>query len=228
MPEDANPKMQAEIPPRRQRDPERTKRDILVAAREEFVEHGLDGARVDRIAGRAGANKRMLYHYVGNKEALYARVILEAYREIREGEAGLHLEDLPPDLAMEKLVGFTFDHFREHPWFLRLLSTENIQRAAFVRAMPEIHALHSPLVTRIREVLGAGERLHIFRPGVDPVQLYITIAGLSYFYMSNIHTLSVIFDSPLDAEPQMATRRAHAIEVVLGYLGAPVKSLAMK
>ena len=203
---------------RRPRDPARTKRDILVAAREEFVEYGLDGARVDRIAERAGANKRMLYHYVGNKEALYARVLYEAYREIREGEAALHLGDLPPALAMEKLVGFTFDHFRENPWFISLLSTENIHRGAFVAGLPEIRTLHSPLIAQIREVLAAGESAGIFRPGVDAVQLYITIAGISYFYMSNIHTLSVIFDAPLADEAQMATRRAHGIAVVLGYL----------
>ena len=67
----------------------------------------------------------------------------------------------------------------------------------------------------------------MFRPGVDPVQLYITIAGISYFYMSNIHTLSVIFNAPLAAEANMAARRQHAIDVVLGYL-RPANSLAMK
>ena len=156
-------------PGRRPRDPDRTKRDILVAAREEFVEHGLDGARVDRIAERAGANKRMLYHYVGNKEALYARVLLDAYREIRSGE-----RDLQPRrpcrraLAMEKLVGFTFDHFRANPWFIRLLATENIQRGAFVRAIPDIRALNSPLVEQVAEVLAAGEAEGIFRAGRRP------------------------------------------------------------
>ena len=205
-------------PPRRPRDPDRTKNDILVAAREEFVEYGLDGARIDRIAERAGANKRMLYHYIGNKEALYARVLLQAYRDIREGERHLHLGELGPREAMERLVGFTFDHFRDNPWFLRLLATENIQRGVFVRELPDIPTLHSPLVAQIREVLAEGESAGIFRAGVDPVQLYITIAGISYFYMSNIHTLSVIFDAPLAAEASMAARRAHAIEVVLGYL----------
>ncbi len=208
----------AETPPRRPRDPDRSKRDILDAARTEFVEYGLEGARVDRIAERAGANKRMLYHYVGNKEALYARVLLDAYRDIRAGEAELHLGELAPADAMAKLVGFTFDHFERKPWFLRLLATENIQRAAFVKTLPEIRALHSPLVSQIRDVLAAGEAAGIFRAGVDPVQLYITIAGISYFYMSNIHTLSVIFDTPLDSPAAMATRRAHGIEVVLGYL----------
>jgi AcrR family transcriptional regulator len=208
----------AAAPVRRPRDPARAKRDILLAAREEFVEFGLDGARVDRIAERAGANKRMLYHYVGNKEALYSEVLLQAYRDIREGEAALHLGELPPREAMEKLVGFTFDHFRENPGFIRLLATENIQRGAFVAGLPEIRNLHSPLVSQMAEVLRAGVEAGVFRSGVDPVQLYITIAGVTYFYLSNIHTLSVVFDRPLTEERAMAERRGHAVEVVLGYL----------
>jgi AcrR family transcriptional regulator len=205
-------------PTRRPRNPDRSRRDILVAAREEFAEHGLDGARVDRIAERAGANKRMLYHYVGNKEALYSRVLVEAYRDIRQGEAALNLGELPPAQAMEHLVGFTFDHFRRNPWFLRLLASENIRRAAFVRELPEIPAMHPPMVAQIAEVLAAGETQGIFRPGVDPVQLYITIAGISYFYMSNIHTLSVVFGAELHGDAEMNARRAHAVEVVPGYL----------
>lgn len=211
----------------RPRDPERTKRDILVAAREEFVEHGLDGARVDRIALRAGANKRLLYHYVGNKEALYRRVLLDAYRDIREGERALHLTELGPVEAMERLVGFTFDHFRDNPWFIRLLATENIQRAAFVSQMPEIRALHSPLIEQIGQTLRAGETAGVFRAGVDPVQLYVTIAGLSYFYFSNAHTLSVIFDRPLLAPDNLAERRRHAIDVAIGFLGC-AERLALK
>lgn len=217
----------ADAPARRPRDPDRTRRAILAAARDEFVEYGLDGARVDRIAGRAGANKRMLYHYFGNKEALYARVLLEAYRDIRAGEAGLHLGELAPREAMARLVGFTFDHFRDTPWFMRLLATENIQRGAYVRTLPEIRDLHSPLVAQIAEVLAAGEARGLFRHGVDPVQLYITIAAVSYFYMSNIHTLSAIFAMPLTDDKLMAARRAHAVDVVLGYL-RPEESLAAK
>jgi AcrR family transcriptional regulator len=203
---------------RRPRDPARTRRDILVAAREEFAEHGLEGARVDRIAERAGANKRMLYHYFGNKEALYVRILHDAYRDIREGETALQLGALPPKRAMEKLVGFTFDHFRANPWFIRLLATENIQRGAFVRTIPDLQRLRSPLIAQMHAVLAAGEAAGDFRAGVDPVQLYITIAGVSYFYLSNIHTLSVVFAAPLASEAATAARRAHAIEVILGYL----------
>jgi len=208
------------------RDPQRTTRNILVAAREEFVEHGLEGARVDRIAERAGANKRLLYHYVGNKEALYARVLVEAYRDIRRGERQLHLGEMPPDEAMEKLVGFTFDHFQNNPWFIRLLSTENMQRGRYLADSADIKELHSPIIQQIGEVLAAGERAGAFRTGVNPVQLYITIAGVSYFYFSNIHTLSIAFDENLNTPEGRDARRAHAVDVVLSYLRS--KPLASK
>lgn len=204
----------------RPRNPELTKRDILIAAREEFVEHGLVGARVDRIARRANANKRLLYHYFGNKEVLYSTVLYEAYREIREGEQKLSLGTLAPVEAMQKLVGFTFDHFHANPWFIRLLATENINRGVFVRRMESIRELHSPIVDQIRDVLAAGMRAGVFRDGVDPVQLYISIAGVSYFYFSNMHTLSVIFDQTLASDSALAERRAHAVAVILGYLRA--------
>ena len=204
----------------RQRNPALTKRDILVAAREEFCEFGLDGARVDRIAERANANKRLLYHYFGNKEALYSAVLLDAYREIRLGERALHLQELSPVEAMRKLVGFTFDHFRAHPWFIRLLATENILRAQHLKKIAEIPALHSPIVAQIRTVLAAGQKRRLFRGGVDPVQLYISIAGISYFYFSNIHTLSVIFAVELGSEKRLTERRKHVEEVILGFLRA--------
>lgn len=213
----------AQMPARsepRERNPEKTTRDILVAAREEFVTFGLDGARVDRIAERAGANKRLIYHYVGNKEELYARVLLDAYRDIRAGEQALHLTDLPPAEAMDRLVGFTFDHFEANPWFIRLLANENIHRGAYVSAMPEVRALTSPIIEQLRLTLAAGVGSGDFHAGVDAVQLYMTIIGLSYFFFSNIHTLSVVFGHPLDTLESHAARRAHVISVVRGYLAS--------
>ncbi len=91
--------------------------------------------------------------------------------------------ELTPVEAMRKLVGFTFDHFRKHPWFIRLLATENMQRAEFVKRIADIKQLHSPIVGQLRTVLAAGQRARLFRRGVDPIHLYISIAGVSYFYL---------------------------------------------
>lgn len=146
-------------------------------------------------------------------------MLLKGYREIRR-DRKLQLGALSPVDAMGKLVRFAFDHFRNNPWFIRLLATENMLRADYVRRIGEIPRLHSPIVAQLREVLAAGERAGALRRGVDPVHLYISIAGLSYFCFSNIHTLSVIFDIPLESRKETARRRAHAEEVILGYLRA--------
>src|SRR5262245_58465692 len=57
------------------RDPDRTQRVILAAALDEYSRHGPAGARVDRIAAAAGVNKRMIYHYFGSKDGLWASLL---------------------------------------------------------------------------------------------------------------------------------------------------------
>jgi AcrR family transcriptional regulator len=82
------------------RDPEKTRQRILDAATAEFARHGLGGARVDRLAQRAGANKRMLYYYFGSKEALFLAVLEAAYQRIRDAERALDLEHRDPREAL--------------------------------------------------------------------------------------------------------------------------------
>ena len=200
------------------RDPERTRARILDAAKAEFAERGLGGARVDRIASLAGANKRMLYHYFGAKQDLFLAVLEDTYEEIRSAEAALHLEELDPALAMRRLVEFSFDYFVDHPHFTRLLNSENLHRAAHLKRSRRLRAMQSPLIATITLVLQRGVETGTFRDGVDPVQLYVSIAGLGYFYFSNIHTLSAAFGTDLASKRHRLTRRQHVADVILGYL----------
>ena len=64
-------------------------------------------------------------------------------------------------------------------------------------------------------MLARGEKAGVFRAGIDPIQLYISIAGVSYFYYSNIHTLSTIFDRDLRARVALKERAAHVVELML-------------
>ncbi len=203
---------------KRTRDSVKTKAEILVAGRAEFAERGFEGARVDAIAALAGANKRLLYHYYGNKEELYRAVLLDAYQEIRRGERALSLDQFGPVEAMDRLVRFTFRHFLANPWFPRLLNTENIENARFLKTMPDIQALHSPLVGQITTIVERGAELGVFRRDVDPVQLYISIAALGFFYVSNMATLSVIFARDLSGIDMVQEREAQAVQMVLDYL----------
>jgi AcrR family transcriptional regulator len=200
------------------RNPARNQERILRAATEEFARYGLGGARVDRIAARAGANKRMLYYYYGNKEDLFLAVLEARYAHIRRAELGLHLLDLDPVQGMRRMVQFTWDYYLKHPEFLTLLNSENLHRARHLKRSRDIAAMHSPLIALLRDLLLRGERAGKFRQGVDPVQLYISIAALGYFYLSNRHTLSTIFERNLLAPKSKAERLKHMTELVLGYL----------
>ena len=197
------------------RDPERTRQKILDAATEELARYGLGGARVDRIAARAGTNKRMLYYYFRDKDNLFLAALEGCYAHIRAAERQLELEHLAPRAALARLVQFTWDYFLEHPEFLTLLNSENLHKGRHVRRSPRVPQLHSPLVGTLRTILRRGERDGVFRRGVDPVQLYISIAGEGYFYLSNRYTLSQIFKRDLMAKRALAARARHNVEMIV-------------
>ena len=205
-------------PERVRRNPERTRARILEAARVEFARDGLGGARVDRITARAGSNKRMIYYYFGNKESLFLAALESAYEHIRKAEQSLKLTDLDPAEGMRRLVRFTWEYYLAHPEFITLLNSENLHRARHLKESKEIRAMHSPLVAMLEGLLQRGQRAGVFRRGVDAVQLYISIAALGYFYLSNNHTLSTIFGRDLMRPQSLKQRLAHMTELVLGYL----------
>ncbi|HEV7264318.1 MAG TPA: TetR/AcrR family transcriptional regulator [Falsiroseomonas sp.] len=195
-----------------------TRQRILDAALVEFAGKGLAGSRVDEIAVRAGANKRMLYAHFGSKEELWLTVLERAYAAKREEERAVAVEHLPPPEAMARLVAFNLRYTARHPEFVALLNQENLHRAAYLRRSEDVPALYSPLVEALRSVLARGVAEGAFRAGVEPMQLYISILALGHFYVANRHTLSTIFGTRLDTEAAIAAREAHITEVVLGYL----------
>ena len=161
----------AALPPRVKgtRAPEQTSAAILAAAVYEFTHKGYGGARIDEIAKRAGANKRLIYHYFGNKDALYLAVLESVYAGIRTAEAELNLTNRDPVEALGELTRFTWRYFLAHPEFLSLLATENVNKGAALGGSARIRALNSPLIAKIGSLLDQGVAEGKFRRGVDPL-----------------------------------------------------------
>jgi AcrR family transcriptional regulator len=208
----------APVAEERQRDADRSQSTILAAARDEFAEHGLGGARMDRIAERAGLNKRLIYYYFEDKDKLFQAVLEQAYVLIREEEQKLNLLGLKPVDAIRRLVEFTWDYYLAHPEFLSLLNSENLQSARHLQDSERAREMNSPLIATLGEILERGRKEGSFRGGVDPLQLYVSIAGLSYFYLSNHHTLSAIFGRDLMTVRARNERLTHMCDVILGYV----------
>jgi AcrR family transcriptional regulator len=202
----------------RKRDPERTRKAILDAAVAEFSQRGYAGARVDGIARRAHVNKRMLYHYFGGKDRLYLAVLEGRYAAIRTAELDLDLTHREPRDAMRELVLFTWRYFLAHPEFLSILATENQHHARFLKQSQTIVGMNSPLISALGEVLEHGRADGSFRAAIDPIDLYISIASLGAFYLSNRWTLSTIFSRDLDGKAALGRWGEHIVEMVMSFL----------
>ena len=205
-------------PETRTNDPERTRADIIEVATHEFSEKGLAGARIDVIADAMRTSKRMIYYYFGSKEGLYIAVLEEAYRRIRRIETELHLEDLTPEDALRKLVGFTVDYQLANPDFIRLVMTENIHRGEYLAQSKAIHKLNVPAIDAVRTVYERGVKAGVFRSGIDPVDLHMSISALSFFNVANKHTFSLIFKRDLESPAAIVARRDSIIEMVLRFV----------
>jgi AcrR family transcriptional regulator len=197
------------------RDPEATKLRILVAAEKEFAKHGLGGARVDAIAGAAKSNKRMLYHYFGNKDDLFAITVENAYATFREAEAALGLDHEEPIAAVRKLVGFIWNYFIAHPEFITLVNSENLHKARHLKKSKRTRDMSRAFVGRMKVLLDRGVAAGVFRNGLDPVQVQITIAANGYYYLTNRHTGAIIFERDMMGARALEERLSFNIATAL-------------
>lgn len=213
MPTDIAPNEPAAKP--RTRDAEATKARILDAAKKEFAKNGLGGARVDDIAEKAKANKRMIYHYFGSKEGLFQTVLEQAYVDIRTAEQKLNLDHLEPKVALEKLARFTWSYYLKNPEFITLVNSENLHRAKHLKKSEVVKVYSRKFVSMVEGILARGVATGVFRPGIDPVQLNITMAAISYYYMTNRFTGSIVFERDLMAKEALEERLNFNIETIL-------------
>jgi AcrR family transcriptional regulator len=199
----------------KKRDAEATQKRILDAAKAEFAANGFGGARVDEIAERAQANKRMIYHYFGSKQDLFRHVLEAAYLDIREAEHKLDLESYPPIEALETLIRFTWNYYLENPEFITLVNSENLHKARHITGNDTLTQSTRGLVDMMSRILARGEASGEFRSGIDATQLNITIAAIGYYYLTNRYTGSVLFNRDMMAPDALKERLAFNVDTIL-------------
>ncbi|MDH3265807.1 MAG: TetR/AcrR family transcriptional regulator [Gammaproteobacteria bacterium] len=205
---------------RRTKDADATRRNIIVEALREFSEYGLSGARVDRIANKTHTSKRMMYYYFESKEGLYLEVLKESYRQLRELEANFHLEDLPPMLALRKLVEGTVDYHASHSDFIRVIMTENIHKGNHISQLPELKDVNRKAIEIIADICQRGTAEGIFRSDLEPVKLHENISALAFFNVSNRYTFGFLFDQDFTDPRTHAARRAQIVDTITRYVRA--------
>lgn len=194
-----------------------TKERILQVALAEFSAKGLSGARVDEIADLTRTSKRMIYYHFGSKEGLYRAVLERSYAGIRESESELDTEHMAPEAALASIIRLAFDYHQKNESFVRLWMNENIHHAEHIKQIPSIGAANRRIIDILQRILDRGAAGGVFRPGIDPLQLHLTISALAFHFVSNRYTLSHIFECDMRSAAAVAARRAVAIETIIGW-----------
>jgi len=208
----------AAAPAKRGYDAEASMADILRVATAEFADKGFSGARIDEIAAATRTSKRMIYYHFGSKEGLYLAVLEASYQRIREIEARLELEDLPPEDALRKLVAFTFDYQHDNEDFIRLVMNENIHRAEFLAQSKTVQQLNVTAIDSLRKLYERGVKAKVFRQGIDPIDLHMSISALCFFNVGNRHTFALIFKRDLMSPAALRARRDSIVEMVVRFV----------
>ncbi|OJY61874.1 MAG: TetR family transcriptional regulator [Sphingobium sp. 66-54] len=199
---------------------ELTKANILRIARDEFADKGLAGARIDEIAEKTSTSKRMIYYHFGSKEGLYRAVLEEAYSAIRDTETAVPIDQLSAVEALSANVRLTFDYHHQHPEFVRLVMNENIHHGAFITNVVGIKRRNESVIRSLSEIIAKGEREGVFKAGIDPIDLHMTISALCFYNVSNRYTFSQIFNRDMTSEAAMGRRRDQVVDIVLAWCRA--------
>jgi AcrR family transcriptional regulator len=210
--------MNANVEQPRKRDREKTRREILEVAFQEFAESGLTGANTDVIAARAGITKRLIFYYFKTKEELFTAVLEAAYERMRLREERLELDAFEPEQAIRKLAEFTFDFDNASPEFIRLVMVENFRRGCHIKTSKRVKEMTRPILEQIKRVLARGVEAGVIRPGIDPRELHMTVSALCFFSVANRHTFETQFAYDMSTAKAKARRRAEVADLLWRYV----------
>jgi len=202
----------------RTNDPARTMSDIIAVATQEFADKGLSGARIDEIAALTQTSKRMIYYYYGSKEGLYLAVLEDAYARTRSAESGLHLDDIEPVEALKKLVSFSIDYKLAHPEFVRLVMTENIHSAEYLKQSKTAVHMNTPAIDLLKRIYDRGVATGDFRSGIEAFDLHMAISALSLYNVSNRPTVEAIFKRDIMDKKEVDRLRKNSIDMLLRFV----------
>jgi AcrR family transcriptional regulator len=159
--------------------------DILAVATREFAQHGLAGARIERIQQQTRTSKRMIYYHFGSKEGLYRAVLEHAFETARRVDQDYDPTAGSPEQALRQIARNAFEAFLGNPDFVRLLTFENLAGASFIRDSQPVSRFNRRALADMQTVLDRGQADGSFRPHVKAIDVYINIVGLCYYHVAH-------------------------------------------
>lgn len=194
-----------------------TKQNILKAAEQAFSEKGLYGARIDEIAELAGANKRMIYAYYGNKEQLYTAVLDEVYSRMADKEKELLNRELDCEEMIKCVIQHYFSFLHETPAFVRMVMWENLNEAKYLK-QSNARNIKGAAIKLMEKALENGIKNGVFREDLNIPETIISINMFCFSYFSNKYTMTQIMQTDFGGKKETELRREHVTEIILNYI----------
>ncbi len=192
-----------------------TRDNILRAATKIFAKHGYAGGSVGQISAAANSYDRMIYYYFGSKEGLYIEVLEDTYRRMNEAESKLTLDVTQPVAALKLVIRFVISYYCKNPEFITLLNTENMHKGKHIAKSLRAKDYSSPAISVIGQILVSGTAQKLFRTDLQARDVYLLIASMGYFYLSNRYTLSAFLGENMEAPDALAHWEAFVMDAVL-------------
>ncbi|MET8885403.1 TetR family transcriptional regulator [Streptomyces rubiginosohelvolus] len=187
-----------------------TKKRLLKAAYDEFAQFGLAGARVDRIAEAARANKRLIYVHFGNKDDLFDLVVANSLSDLAQA-VPFTAEDLPG------YAGRLFDYLLDHPQVLRLTGWSQLERPD---APPAQVDAYRPKIAAIADA----QQQALVTKTVTPADVLALLLGLTTAWAGASPALRSLADQPPWDTERLRIHRAAMIAAVQALTTPPPSS----
>lgn len=190
---------------------------VVDTAVEQFAEYGYAEAKLEQIAKSSGMSKRMIHYHFGDKMGLYLQALTEAMARLHPDQEDMELDSTVPVEGVRKLVDAIYRQFASHPEAVRMILLENLHGHAQLQDFSPIPDELS-IILHLDKLLMLGQDAGAFRPGISAYDVFLLIASVSCYPVTNGEISRSSFGVDLtDPDNQQGMHRL-VVDAVLAFL----------
>lgn len=201
---------------------------IVSAARQEFAEHGFDGARLDAVAREAGVTKQLVYHYFKTKDELYGLVLDRVAEEIPMLLDDPDYESMAPEQAIRRFIEHMVEAFVDRPYMVAMTLDQGLHRGEHLtRRSLYVPTIQRFVAERIAPILERGRAAGTFRDGLDPHMVYWSAFALATAVFTQGWVMSRSTGTDFEEREGIARWQEHVVAFTLSALAPPAAQDAL-
>lgn len=190
---------------------------VISTAVEQFAEYGYTDAKLEQIAKLSGMSKRMIHYHFSDKMGLYLRALAESMGRLHPDPEDMELDSTVPVEGVRKLVDAIYQQFANHQEAVRMILLENLHDYADLQEFSPIPD-ESSIILHLDKLLMLGQDAGAFRPGISANDVFLLIASVSCYPVTNGETSRASFGVDLTDPANREGIHRLVVDAVLAFL----------